>query len=169
VYPTPDQKDIRIAQLLVDEILGVPEAILFNHGTNMLANVVQDVCQLLGITNLNTTTSLPQCDGMVERFNRMLKTMLRKHAVKFNNQWYHYLPGILWVYQNTPHEVTKEKYSTTAGLPVKQPHWRHIVTLILGRTGKKLSSVRELADQESTRILQAAVQSSRHIPLKAMT
>ena len=69
VFPAPDQKANRIARLLVDEFLpmfGVPEALLSDRGTNLLANVVQDVCQLLGITNLNTTAYHPQCDGMVE-------------------------------------------------------------------------------------------------------
>ena len=82
--PNPDQKAILIARLLVDEVLpifGVPEALLSDRGTNMLANMVQDVCQLLGITNLNTTSYHPQCDGMVERFNSTLKNMLKKHAV----------------------------------------------------------------------------------------
>jgi len=95
VYPTPDQRAIRIAQLLVDEILpmfGVPKALLSDRGTNTLANLVQDVRQLLGITKLNTTANHPECDGMVERFNR---TLLRKHTVKFNNQWDRYLPGVL--------------------------------------------------------------------------
>ena len=53
----------------------------------------------------------PQCDGMVEHFNRTLKSMLRKHAAKFNNQWDCYLQGVLWAYRNTPHEATKEKPS----------------------------------------------------------
>ena len=114
VFPAPDQKATRIARLLVEEVLpmfGVPEALLSDRGTNLLANVVQDVCQLLGVTKLNTTAYHPQCDGMVERLNRTLKSMLRKHAVKFGNQWDCYLPGVLWAYRNTPHEATKEKPS----------------------------------------------------------
>ena len=114
VFPAPDQKANRIARLLVDEVLpmfGVPEALLSDRGTNMLANVVQDVCTLLGTTKLNTTAYHPQCDGMVERLNRTLKSMLRKHAVKFGNQWDRYLSGVLWAYRNTPHEATKEKPS----------------------------------------------------------
>ena len=53
----------------------------------------------------------PQCDGMVERFNRTLKTILRKHAATFGCQWDRYLPGVLWAYRNTPHESTGEKPS----------------------------------------------------------
>ena len=50
VYPTPDQKAVRIAQLLVEEIVpffGVPEALLSDRGTNLLSHLMKDVCTLL--------------------------------------------------------------------------------------------------------------------------
>jgi hypothetical protein len=48
---------------------------------------------------------------MVERFNRTLKTMLRKYAAEFNTQWDRYLSGALWAYRNLPHDSTGEKPS----------------------------------------------------------
>eukprot|EP00731_Ephydatia_muelleri_P011030 Em0005g1616a len=90
VFPAPDQKAIRIARLLAEEVLplfGCPESLLSDRGTNLLALVMQDVCQLLGTTKLNTTAYHPQCDGMLERMNRTLKSMLRKHVAKFGSQW----------------------------------------------------------------------------------
>ena len=48
---------------------------------------------------------------MVQRFNRTLKTILRKHAARFGNQWDRYLSGVLWAYRNTPHDSTSEKPS----------------------------------------------------------
>ena len=66
---------------------------------------------MLGITKLNTTASHPQCDGAVERFNRTLKAMIRKHVMKFGVQWDQYLHGILWAYSNIPHSSTGEKPS----------------------------------------------------------
>jgi len=68
-----------------------------------------DVCKALGITKLNTYH--PQCDGLVERFNRTLKSMLRKHASRYGNEWDQHLYGVLWAYRNTPHETTGEKLS----------------------------------------------------------
>ncbi len=56
---------------------------------------------------MNTTAYHPACDGMVERFNRTLKAMLRKHAARFGGQWDRFLPYI----RNTPHESTGEKPS----------------------------------------------------------
>ncbi len=86
VYPFVDQKALRIAEILVNEIVpfyGVPEALLSDRGANLLSHLMLDVCKLLGTRKVNTTAYHPQCDGMVERFNRTLKAMLRKHAAQF--------------------------------------------------------------------------------------
>ena len=69
------------------------------------------VCELLGVEKLNTTTYHTECDGMVERLNCTLKTMLRKKAAEFGPQWDRHLPGLLWAYRNTPHESTGERPS----------------------------------------------------------
>ena len=125
VFPVPDQKASRIAKLVVEEVVplfGVPESLLSDRGTNLLSCLVLDVCKMLGITKLNTTAYHPQCDGAVERFNRTLKTILRKHAARFGNQWDTYLPGVLWAYRNTPHTSTKEKPSFLLfGLDCRSP------------------------------------------------
>ena len=114
VFAAPDQKATCLAHLLTKEIVpvfGLPDALLSDRGTNLLSHIMRDVCELLGTTKLNTTAYHPQCDGMVERMNRALKAMLRKHTAKFGKQWDHLLPGVLWAYRNTPHDSTLEKPS----------------------------------------------------------
>ena len=114
VFAVPDQKTSRIARLIAEEVVpcfGVPECLLSDRGTNLLYNLMADLCRMLGVTELNTTAYHPQCDGAVEQFNRTLKTILRKHAAKFGCQWDRFLPGILWAYRNTPHTSTGEKPS----------------------------------------------------------
>lgn len=114
VFPVPDQRAPRIARLLAEEVIpwfGVPEALLSDRGANLLSHLVLDLCKMLGITKLNTTSYHPQCDGAVERFNRTLKQILRKHVARFGRQWDRYLPGILWAYRNTLHSSTGEKPS----------------------------------------------------------
>ena len=71
VFPAPDQKAIRIVRLLEEivPVIGVPDALLSDHGTNLLSHLMQDVCQLLGVTKLSTTAYHPQCDRMIERPN----------------------------------------------------------------------------------------------------
>lgn len=114
VFATKDQKATTLVKLLVEEVIpmiGVPEALLSDRGTNLLSHLMRDTCQLLGVDKLNTTAYHPQCNRMVERFNRTLKMMLRKHAAKFGPHWDKFLPGVLWAYRNTPHESTGEKPS----------------------------------------------------------
>ena len=89
--------------------IGVPEALLSDRGTNLLSHLMQDICQTLGISKLNTTAYHPQCDVVVKRFNRTLKCMLRKHAFNYGEQWDTYLPLVVWAYRNVPHEATREK------------------------------------------------------------
>ena len=102
LHPIPIQRPfkiigaIRIARLVAEEVFplfGVPNALLSDRGANFLAHVMQDVCELLGIRKLNTTAYHPQCDGMVKRLNRTLKTMLRKHVTKFTVSGIDSCPG----------------------------------------------------------------------------
>ena len=113
-FAVPDQKTERIARLLAEEVIplfGVPESLLSDRGTNLLSHLMTDLCRMLGVQKLNTTAYHPQCDGAVERFNRTLKTILRKHAARFGSQWDQYLHGVLWAYRNMPHSSTGEKPS----------------------------------------------------------
>ena len=114
VFPMPDQKSEWIATLLVEEVVpffGVPKALLSDRGTNLLSHLMLDLCELLGVKKLNTTAYHPQCNGMIECFNRTLKSLLRKHAARFGTDWDKYLSGVLWAYRNTPHESTGENPS----------------------------------------------------------
>ena len=52
VFPAPDQKAIRIANLVAEEILplfGVPYAVLSDRGANLLTHVMKNVCENSGI------------------------------------------------------------------------------------------------------------------------
>ena len=114
VYPVPDQNTEQLVRLLCEEIVpmfGVPEALLSDRGTNLLSHLMLDVYSLLGIEKLNTTSYHPECNGMVEHFNRTLKTMLRKRATQFGIQWDNHFPALLWAYRNIRHDSTGQKPS----------------------------------------------------------
>ena len=105
VFAVPDQKTKRIMELLKKEVIpfcGVPEAVLTDRGTNLLPQLMLHVCSKLGITKLNIMVYHPEYDGMVERFNRILKSILRKHADKFKTRWDKYLSRLLWATETLP-------------------------------------------------------------------
>ena len=58
VFLVPDQKAVCIVRLFAKELVpvfGVPEALLTDCGTGLLAHLMKDVCRLLGTKKLNTT------------------------------------------------------------------------------------------------------------------
>ena len=115
---------VRLVKLLVEQVIpivGVPESLLSDHGTNLLSHLMGDVCKLLGVKKLNTTSYHPACDGLVELFNRTLKTALCKHAAACGDQWDMYLSGVVWAYRNVPHDSTGEKPSFCCLAPILDP------------------------------------------------
>ena len=100
MFPTPNQKAVRIGKLLTKELIPMFGCLLSVRDTNLLATVMQDACELMSISKLNTMEYHPQCDRVVEQINRnrMLKAMLKKPSAKFGRQWDTYLPGVLWAY-----------------------------------------------------------------------
>ena len=66
----------------------------------------QDVCRRLGVHKIPTTLFYPQLDGMVERLNRTVKTMLSLFVEK-QEDWDEHLPYVLMACRSAQHESTK--------------------------------------------------------------
>ena len=89
-FPTSDQQASTIAGLLVEHIIcrhGVPEELLSDRGSNFLSDLILELCSLLGIRKLNTSGYHPQTDGLVEKFNSTLQSMISKASDKNPTEW----------------------------------------------------------------------------------
>ena len=67
--------------------------------------MLHQMLQAFGIKKSRTTAYHPQCDGMVERFNRSLLQLLRCY-VNTEEDWETYLPLVLYAYRTAPHSTT---------------------------------------------------------------
>ncbi len=56
--------------------VGIPKEILTDQGTAFMSRTIRELYELLGIKSIRTSVYHPQTDGLVERFNRTLKTMI---------------------------------------------------------------------------------------------
>jgi len=92
------------ALLTVFTRVGIPEEILSDQGSQFLSSVIKDVSRLLSMNQLVTTPYHPMCNGLVERFNGTLKTMLKRMCAERPKDWDRYLPARLFAYREIPQE-----------------------------------------------------------------
>uniref|UniRef100_A0A8C5PR58 Gypsy retrotransposon integrase-like protein 1 n=1 Tax=Leptobrachium leishanense TaxID=445787 RepID=A0A8C5PR58_9ANUR len=86
--------------------VGIPKEILTDQGTPFVSRVMKELCQLLNIHPLRTSVYHPQTDGLVERFNRTLKGMLKKVVSRDGKDWDLLLPYLLFAVREIPQSST---------------------------------------------------------------
>ena len=97
-----------VAEALVDIFsrLGVPEEILSDLGTQFVSECMKDVTRLLSIKQLTTTPYHPMCNGLTEKFNGTMKSMLKRLCSEQPRQWNRYINPLLFAYREVPQEST---------------------------------------------------------------
>jgi len=58
--------------------VGIPKEILSDQGTNFLSQLLKGLYNLLQVHQIRTSPYHPLTNGLVERFNKTLKSLLRK-------------------------------------------------------------------------------------------
>ena len=85
-----------------------PEQLHSDQGRNFESAVISEVCKLLGVVKTRTTPYHPQSDGLVERFNRTLLSMLATAAVEQPFDWESQLRRLCLAYNTSIHPTTGE-------------------------------------------------------------
>uniref|UniRef100_A0A669D934 Gypsy retrotransposon integrase-like protein 1 n=1 Tax=Oreochromis niloticus TaxID=8128 RepID=A0A669D934_ORENI len=102
--------------------VGIPKEIITDQGTNFTSKMLKEVYRLLGIQGVKTSPYHPQTDGLVERFNKTLKSMLRKFVNETGSDWYQWLPFLLFAYLEVPQSSTGfSPFQLLYGHPVRGP------------------------------------------------
>lgn len=86
--------------------MGIPKEILTDQGSPFMSRVMKELCALLKIKQLRTLVYHPQTDGLVERFNKTLKSMLRKAVGEDGRNWDQLLPYLLFAVREVPQSFT---------------------------------------------------------------
>jgi hypothetical protein len=106
-----NQRTPTIAQLLVEQVFcqhGFPATLLSDRGSNFLSDLMAAVLHVFHVRKLNTTAYHPQTNGLTERFNHTLCTMLSHYCNQHQTDWDVYLPYVLFAYRTTPHNTLKQ-------------------------------------------------------------
>ena len=97
-----------VAEAMVDMFsrVGIPQEILPDLGTQFVSEVMKKVSRLLSIKQLTLTPYHPICNGLVERFNRTMKQMLKRLCTEEPRDWDRYINVWLFAYREMPQEST---------------------------------------------------------------
>lgn len=99
-------KTIAKELVLVFSRVGIPKEILTDQGTPFMSRVTKELCRLFRVKHIRTSVYHPQTDGLVERFNKTLKNMLRKVIAKDGRDWDCLLPYLLFAVREVPQSST---------------------------------------------------------------
>ena len=124
-----DQTAETTAEAMMHKFLeyGFPARLITDNGPNFRAKLLEQLCSLLETTHLFTTPYHPQFDGLCERFNRTLTSMLRGFVSKHQVDWDTYLPYVMYAYRTSVQESTKETpFFLMFGRPSREPLDLHL-------------------------------------------
>ncbi|KAG5861212.1 hypothetical protein JTB14_019807 [Gonioctena quinquepunctata] len=109
VIPLPDQKADTIARAFVEQIIvrhGTPRKLLTDQGANFTSTLFKEVCKLLNIEKIQTSSYAPTSNGQIERMHRVLKDMLSQYICDNQRDWDSWIPFVMMAYWGTIHSST---------------------------------------------------------------
>ena len=108
-YMTPDQTAKTVTKSLYGgsiSIFGALARLLSDRGTSFTSNIIEELCKILGVQQLQTMPYHPQTNGLVERSHQMIMHMIGKLGEGKKAKWPSHLAEIVHAYNATQSAVT---------------------------------------------------------------
>ena len=84
--------------------VGIPKEVLSDNGSQFRSEVMSELYKLMQVNGLYTTPYHAQGNGLVERFNGTLKSMLKRLCSEQPGEWDRFIPAALFAYREAPQE-----------------------------------------------------------------
>ena len=101
-----------VSSVVAEELLnmfarfGIPKILLSDGGPQFTSKTMEEVLALLGICHQVTSPYHPEANGLCERVNGTIVSMLKKLAHNNQNSWDRLLQYVLFAYREVPQETT---------------------------------------------------------------
>ncbi|XP_059158115.1 uncharacterized protein LOC131942318 [Physella acuta] len=86
--------------------IGFPETVISDRGPQFTSDLTRQFTDVLGINQVFTTPYHPQSNGICERLNGTIKTLLAKITTNDPDNWDKMLPCVLFAYREIPQSTT---------------------------------------------------------------
>ena len=85
---------------------GCPMTFQSDNGTAYDGELTKELMRRSQVAQAHSTTYHPQMNGLVERQNRTLVSMLRVYCSRYMTDWDRYFPQVMGAYNSTQHSIT---------------------------------------------------------------
>ncbi|XP_042886053.1 uncharacterized protein LOC122262167 [Penaeus japonicus] len=122
--PLRNIDSITVAESLINIFsrVGIPKEVLSDRGTQFKSDLMKEVNRLLSIKAIFTSPYHAACNGTVERFHAVLKSMLKKLCVDQPHEWDRLIPSVLFAYREIPNDTLKfSPFELVYGRKVRGP------------------------------------------------
>ena len=108
--PTRNHTAKTTAAVLYNEFIvryGIPARLHSDQGANFESQIIKkELCEVMGIHKSRTTPNYASGNGMIERFNRTLISMLGTLDIEKKKSWKQYIAPLVQAYNCIKHEST---------------------------------------------------------------
>jgi len=126
-HAIPNAKASSVVSFFYEDIIcrhGCPKELLTDRGTHFVNEMLDSLCNELGVKYQLSTAYHPQTNGLVERFNRTLCEAIAKYANENKDDWDDYITSVLFAYRTKKHNTTRHElfyliYGRDAVLPIE--------------------------------------------------
>ncbi|RWS28099.1 pol polyprotein-like protein [Leptotrombidium deliense] len=106
----PDATAAMTAQFLVENIIctfGAPREVITDRGVQFRSSLMQEVIKLMHTKHKMTTAFHPQTNGLCERFNGTLATMISHYVDSVHKEWDRVIHFLVFAYNSSVQSTTK--------------------------------------------------------------
>ena len=100
------RRDVRSPNQYVDSETWFPMTFQSDNGTAFVGELTKELMRRSQVAQAHSTTYHPQTNGLVERQNRTLLSMLRVFCSRYMTDWDRYLPQVMGAYNSTQLSTT---------------------------------------------------------------
>ena len=109
-FPIPNKEAATVAKILVEQFVcryGTPIAILSDKGQEVDGKLMHEICQLLDVDKMHTTSYKPSTNAQIERMHATLNAIMAKSISENHADWDLQLPYVMAAYRASRHEATQ--------------------------------------------------------------
>jgi transposase InsO family protein len=110
LYQFQTKKTTTVIRVMKEYIFarhGIPNYLLSDEGSELLNQLMAEVCKLYGVTKVFSAACHSRRHGMVERLNRAIEDRLKHTTNQACDDWDVWLPEALFAIRSTPASGTK--------------------------------------------------------------